>query len=140
MHDFSKALRMAAVRGVDVRLIVPAINNHWYVKMASSSFYTSLLADGVRIFERSEVFSHAKAMLVDGQWAFLGSSNCDVRSFRLNFELDLLVEKGDFPAALHRQFLTELRKSVEITQSEFLRRSPFRKLAESVCALMSPVL
>ena len=139
-HDFSKALRMAAVRGVDVRLIVPAINNHWYVKMASSSFYTSLLADSVRIFERSEVFTHAKAMLVDGRWAFLGSSNCDVRSFRLNFELDLLVEKGDFPAMLHKQFLAELRKSVEITQSEFLRRSPFRKLAESVCALMSPVL
>jgi len=139
-HDFSKALRMAAARGVDVRLIIPSINNHWYVKMASSSFYSSLLADGVRIFLRSEVFSHAKAMLVDGRWAFLGSSNCDVRSFRLNFELDLLVEQGDFPEILRKQFLAELRKSDEISLDKFLRRSPFRKLAESVCALMSPLL
>ena len=139
-HDFSKALRMAAARGVDVRIIIPAINNHWYVKMASSSFYGPLLADGVRIFERREVFSHAKAMLVDDQWSFLGSSNCDVRSFRLNFELDLLTECGDFPAVLRKQLLTELRKSVEITLEQVSRRSLLRKLAESVCALMSPVL
>ena len=139
-HAFSKALRMAAARGVDVRIIIPEINNHWYVKMASSSFYSSLLADGVRIFERSEVFSHAKAMLVDDQWSFLGSSNCDVRSFRLNFELDLLTESGDFPAVLRKQLQAELRKSVEIRPEDFLRRSPLRKLAEAVCALMSPVL
>ncbi|MBE6371318.1 MAG: cardiolipin synthase [Lentisphaerae bacterium] len=139
-HAFSKALRMAAARGVDVRIIIPAINNHWYVKMASSSFYGPLLADGVRIFERSEVFSHAKAMLVDDQWSFLGSSNCDVRSFRLNFELDLLTESGDFPAVLRKQLQAELRKSVEVLPEVFSRRSLFRKLAESVCALMSPVL
>jgi len=139
-HDFSKALRMASARGVEVRLIVPAINNHWYVKLASASFYEPLLADGVRIFERGEVFSHAKAMLVDGRWAFLGSSNCDVRSFRLNFELDLLVENGDFPGILQQQMLAELRKSVEITAEEFRRRNPARKLAESICALLSPVL
>lgn len=139
-HDFSKALRMASARGVDVRLIVPAINNHWYVRMASASFYEPLRADGVRIFERREVFTHAKAMLVDGELAYLGSSNCDVRSFRLNFELDLLVESGDFPEKLRRQFLIELRKSVEITDDMLQRKKTLRKLAESACALMSPVL
>ena len=139
-HDFSKALRMAAARGVDVRLIVPEINNHWYVKLASESFYASLLMDGVRIFRRKEVFSHAKAMLVDGQWAFLGSSNCDVRSFRLNFELDLLVESGEFPSILKKQILAELRKSDEIRRENFMNRNPLRKLAEGICALMSPVL
>ena len=91
--------------------------------MASASFYSSLLADGVRIFERREVFSHAKAMLVDGKWAYLGSSNCDVRSFRLNFELDLLIESGDFPDILKKQILSELRKSVEIVPDVF-RRPP----------------
>ena len=139
-HDFSKALRMAAARGVDVRIIIPEINNHWYVKLASASFYESLLSDGVRIFLRKEVFSHAKAMLVDDCWTFIGSSNCDVRSFRLNFELDLLVESGSFPAVLRKQFLTELRKSEEITLSEFQKRSKVRKLAEGICALISPVL
>ena len=139
-HDFSKTLRMTAARGVDVRIIIPEINNHWYVKLASASFYESLLTDGVRIFHRKGVFSHAKAMLVDDCWAFMGSSNCDVRSFRLNFELDLLIESGDFPAVIRKQFLTELRKSVEITLPEFQKRSKARKLAEGICALISPVL
>lgn len=139
-HDFSKALRMAAARGVDVRIIIPETNNHWYVKLASASFYEPLLSDGVRIFMRQGVFSHAKAMLVDDSWAFMGSSNCDVRSFRLNFELDLLIESGDFPAVIRKQFLTELRKSVEITLTEFQNRSKARKLAEGICALISPVL
>ena len=139
-HDFSKTLRMAAARGVDVRIIIPEINNHWYVKLASASFYEPLLTDGVRIFHRQGVFSHAKAMLIDDCWVFMGSSNCDVRSFRLNFELDLLIESGDFPAVIRKQFLTELRKSVEITLPEFQKRSKARKLAEAVCALISPVL
>lgn len=139
-HEFSKALRMASARGVDVRIIVPAINNHWFVKRAAASFYEALRTGGVRIFERTEIFSHAKAMLVDGKIAFLGSSNCDVRSFRLNFELDLLVENGDFPAALKQQFLAELKKSREITDDEIFNKKFFRKLSESVCALISPVL
>ena len=139
-QDFCKALRMASARGVDVRLIVPAVNNHWFMKMASGGLYETLCSDGVRIFERQEVFTHAKAMLVDGQIAYLGSSNCDVRSFRLNFELDMLVEQGDFPEILHRQFLSELKNSVEITGEKLRNKTIFRKLGESLCALLTPVL
>ena len=138
--DFSKALRMASARGVDVRVIVPRNNNHWYVKMAARSFYESLIGNGVRVFERLGTFTHAKAMLVDGEWAYFGSSNCDIRSFRLNYELDLLISHGDFPEALHRQFLEELKNSAEITSCDLASRSAPRKLLESVCALMTPVL
>ena len=138
--DFSKALRMASARGVDVRVIVPRNNNHWYVKMAARSFYESLTGNGVRVFERLGTFTHAKAMLVDGEWAYFGSSNCDIRSFRLNYELDLLISQGDFPEALHRQFLEELKNSAEITPRDLASRSVPQKLLESVCALMTPVI
>jgi len=138
--DFSKALRMASARGVDVRLILPRINNHWYMKMASASFFESLRANGVRIFERKDVFTHAKAMIVDGEWAYLGSSNCDIRSFRLNFELDLLVEPGEFTRTLHKQFLRELKNSEELTDEMMAAKGPARKLAESACALLTPIL
>ncbi len=138
--DFSKALRMASARGVDVRLIVPRNNNHWYVKMAARSFYESLIGNGVRVFERLGTFTHAKAMLVDGEWAYFGSSNCDIRSFRLNYELDLLVSQGDFAEALHRQFLEELKNSEEMGEAYLASRTRPQKLLESICALMTPVL
>ena len=138
--DFSKALRMASARGVDVRLIVPRNNNHWYVKLAARSFYESLIGNGVRVFERLGTFTHAKAMLVDGAWAYFGSSNCDIRSFRLNYELDLLVSQGDFTGALHRQFLEELKNSEEMGEAYLASRSCPQKLLESICALMTPVL
>ena len=88
---------MASARGVDVRLIVPRNNNHWYVKMAARSFYESLTGNGVRIFERLGTFTHAKALLVDGAGAYFGSSNCDIPSLRLNYELDLRASQGRFP-------------------------------------------
>jgi len=91
---FLKALCNSVARGVEVRLIIPAKNNHWYIQQATNSLYQVLLESGVRIYEKSGPFSHAKAMLVDGEWAKMGSSNCDVRSFRLNFELDFIVERG----------------------------------------------
>lgn len=137
---FVKAIRMAAVRGVDVRLIVPLQNNHWYVKMATRSLYEPLLSDGVRIFERNGSFSHAKAMLVDGDWAFVGSSNCDIRSFRLNYELDIVVSSGSFLQSLRTQLSEELEDSREISLEEVEARSVPERLAESACALLTPVL
>ena len=138
-QDFSKALCMAAARGVDVRIIVPENSDHWYVKMASSSHYEILLKHNVRIFKRQGVFSHAKAMLVDSRWCYMGSSNCDNRSFRLNFELDLLISAGDFPETLHKQFLEEFTHCRELFRED-LNRTPVQKLAAGLCALASPVL
>jgi len=137
---FVKALRMASMRGVEVRIIVPASNNHFYVKMAINSLYEPLLSDGVRIFERQGPFSHAKAMLVDGEWAFVGSSNCDVRSFRLNYELDIVVTSGSFLHNLHSQLGQELVQSREVLMDEVLSRKLPRRLAENFCALFTPVL
>lgn len=138
-YDYVKALCMAAARGVDVRIIVPENSDHWYVKLASSSHYETLMENRVQIFKRQGVFSHAKAMLVDSSWCFLGSSNCDNRSFSLNFELDLLFSAGDFPGILHRQFLEEFRHCRVLTRED-LKKSPLQRIAAGICALASPVL
>ena len=138
-QDFVKALCIAAAKGVDVRIIVPENNDHWYVKLASSSHYETLMENHVRIFRRRGVFSHAKAMLVDSVWCYLGSSNCDNRSFRLNFELDLLFSAGDFPGILHRQFQTEFKCCHELTWKD-LKKTPLQRVAVGLCALSSPVL
>lgn len=137
---FIKALRNAALRGVDVRILVPANNNHWFMKMASRAIYEALLTDGVRIFERGGNFSHAKAMLVDSEWAYFGSSNCDMRSFKLNYELDLIISSGDFLAQLKQQYQKEFQVSKEITLEDTANRPPVVRLVQTACALFTPIL
>jgi cardiolipin synthase len=131
---------MTAARGVDVRIIVPENNNHPFVAQASQSFYRTLLFGGIKVFEKKGNFSHAKAMLVDSKWAFMGSSNCDVRSFRLNFELDFCVQQGSFIDDLKKQFDEELAACKEISLEEVNNKSVLVKLRENFCALFAPIL
>ena len=138
--SFISALRMASARGVDVRVIVPMNNNHFYVKMASRSFYQTLLEEGVRIFERKGVFVHTKAMLVDGEWAMIGSSNCDVRSFRLNFELDAVIRGKEFIADLKNEFENEISASDEIFLKDIYAKKRTIRDVENLCALLTPIL
>ena len=138
--SFIDLLRMAAARNVDVKIIIPQNNNHWYVRYAATSFYNVLLKDNIRIYEKKGVFSHVKAMLIDGEWATMGSSNCDNRSFRLNYELDFSVEGGEFIRDLHDQFIKEISESVEITMVDRLNRSTKEELLEAFCSLLTPVL
>jgi cardiolipin synthase len=136
--SFIKSLCMASAKGVDVRVIIPQNNNHWYVRFATSSLYHSLLETGIHIYEKKGVFSHAKAMLVDGAWATMGSSNCDNRSFRLNYELDFVVEDTEFITALKNQFQREMKHSVEIQTHR--KKSLPRELIENICSLFAPVM
>jgi len=134
------ALANAAARGVDVRIILPRRNNHWYIHYAARSFFAPLLQAGVRIFERPSPFVHTKAMLVDNRWAFVGSANFDIRSFRLNFELNLEV-RGPFAEGDLRQALQdEVAHSQEVSLTDFERRPPWEPVMENLCALAAPLL
>lgn len=137
---FWKAMCATVARGVEVRVVLPKKNNHWYVQFASQSLFMRLLENGVKIYEKEGSFSHAKAMLVDGVWAYMGSSNCDIRSFRLNYELDFVVARGDFLNVLHNQFMTEMASSKEVMFQDIMKKSLFQQLAENGCALFTPVM
>jgi len=134
------ALLNAAARGVDVKLIIPEKSNHWYIQYAGQSFYGPLLESGVRIFEKPPPFVHAKALLVDNHWGFVGSSNFDIRSFRLNFEVNLETW-GPFSEQTMRELLDrEIAASRELELKDFERRSRWEPMMESLCALASPIL
>jgi cardiolipin synthase len=137
---FIKMLCATVARGVEVRIIVPKKNNHWYVQYATQSLYGNLLESGVRIYEKEGVFSHAKAMIVDGSWALMGSSNCDVRSFKLNFELDFAVMQGDFLDVLHSQFQKEMSECREVLLENVLNKKLPRQILENTCSLLIPIL
>jgi len=135
-----QAIRSAALRGVDTRLVVPQLGNHWYVDYAARSLYTSLLESGVRIFERRPPFSHAKALVVDESYAVLGSPNLDYRSLHLNFESALEIVEPSFLARLNEQIASELAHSVEVDLEAHRKRSMARRLAENFCYLFQPLL
>lgn len=138
--QYVELLCMAAARGVDVQIIVPQNNNHLFVDLAARSMYGQLLEYGVRIYEKRGNFSHIKALLGDGEWGFMGSSNCDNRSFRLNYELDFWFDGGPAAAALDLEIHQELADCREVTLQETDRKGVVAHLVENACSLLSPIL
>jgi cardiolipin synthase len=138
--EFIASLILTAARGVDVRILVPSHSDHFVMNYAIKSYYQRLLEGGVKIFEKQGKFNHSKAMLVDNSWAFLGSSNCDFRSFKLNYELDFVCESGPFVESVHRQFVKEWRQSQEVSLAQHLKRSWYLRFLENIVSLFSPVL
>ena len=135
-----QALRYAARRGVEVRLVVPRRGNHWYAEQAARSLYGDLLEAGVRIFEREPPFLHAKAILADGTYAMVGSANLDYRSLHLNFETNVEVGDRAFARTLGEQIESEVEESREVTLPEYRARPLHRKLVQNFCRLFQPVL
>jgi cardiolipin synthase len=135
-----RAFQVAALRGADVRLMVPEASDAALVTYAGRSYFTALLRSGVRIFAYQPAMLHSKIMVVDGTWALVGSANLDIRSFRLNFELGVLVSGGTLAGELERRFVADLEQCREITLAEFSRRGLAAQLKERVARLMSPVL
>lgn len=133
------ALRLAAHRGIDVRVLVPQKNNHPTLRQASHALYEGLLLSGVRIFEREPPFIHAKATLIDDEAAIIGSANLDPRSLYLNYETNLVVLDTQFTTSLKRAMLEEFEHSVEITHVNWNKRSGFKRLIENFFNLFHPI-
>lgn len=134
------ALEIASLRGVDVKLILPAKNDAPVVQAASRSFYDSLFRSGIKLYEYQPRVLHAKTMLVDEDWTLLGSANMDIRSFRLNFELNLFVYSHELAAQLEKIFLQDLSQSKAVVQEEFDKRPVYKKIFENTSRLLTPIL
>jgi cardiolipin synthase len=139
-RDIFRAFRAAALRGVDVRLIVPKKNNHRYAGMAGRALYEDLLDAGIRIFERPAPFIHGKALIVDDALAVVGTANLDVRSLRLNYETNLVVYDDGLVGELKRVVHEDMAKSSELMLREWRRRPRIQRMAENFCNLLTPVL
>ena len=134
------ALISAALRGVDVRLLLPSRSDSLVVQFAARSYYPRLLEAGVRIFEYERGFLHAKTLLADDWVGSIGSANMDMRSFHLNFELNAFVHGPDFCAQLADQFEQDLDRSREVTLDVVRRRSFPKRLLCATARLLSPLL
>lgn len=134
------ALRTAAGRGVDVRLLLPSLSDVRLVMWASRSFYRPLTEAGVRIFEYGHAMVHAKALVKDRDICAVGSANLDNRSFKLNFEISGFFADEAATNELAAWMQTLIDASHEVTSKELDRTSLPKKLLESAAHLMSPLL
>lgn len=134
------ALMAAALRGADVRIIVPQVNDLVVIGAASRSYYPQLLEMGVRIFEYGPEMVHSKTLVVDSMLAVVGTANADNRSFRLNFEVVVASYNGPLCERLVEAFEDDLQACVEITQETLLGYGMTRRLGQSFARLISPLL
>ncbi len=133
------ALRLAALSGVDVRIMIPCKPDHPFVYWATLSFIGDLLDAGVRAYTYDDGFLHAKTIVVDGKAGSVGSANWDIRSFRLNFEANAFFYDAAVGAELVRVFEEDLAVSTEITPERYRARSRLVRMKESVSRLFSPL-
>jgi len=133
-------LRVAALKGVKVRLVLPQKTDMWVVRYASRSFYDTLLRAGVEIYEFQPRILHAKLVRIDDEWTIVGSANMDTRSFRLNFELNLLVYGKAAAEQARVLFEQDVAQSKRVDLDTFSKRPVLQRMAENACRLLSPLL
>jgi cardiolipin synthase A/B len=135
------ALNVAAMRGVEVDILLPAENNLLVVQWASTAQLWQVLERGCRVWLTLPPFDHTKLMVVDGAWVLLGSSNWDPRSLRLNFEFDLECYDRGLAGSLQQRLRDErLRHARRVTLADVDGRSLPVKLRDGVARLLSPYL
>jgi cardiolipin synthase len=132
------ALSLAAMRGVDVQITLPEHGDHRLMDWAWRANIGPLLQDGCRVFLSPPPFRHSKVMVVDGAWCLIGSSNWDMRSFRLNFEL--CVEITDPTLATTLEALVAGWHGRQIDEAEIRSRGIARRLRDSAARLLLPYL
>jgi cardiolipin synthase len=135
-----EALKLAAHSGVDVKIMIPDRGDHPFVYAANNSFIGELLDAGARCYRYTKGFLHSKTLCIDSRVLSIGTTNMDVRSFKLNFEINAFIYDRE-RAEYHDQiFAEDLENSKEITREVYEKRGWTMKLRESVSRLLSPIL
>ncbi|WP_071459130.1 cardiolipin synthase [Bacillus massilinigeriensis] len=134
------ALRTAAAKGIQVRVLVPEKNDSFLTQYASESYFSELLRYGVEIYSYKKGFLHQKVVIVDGNLASVGTANMDMRSFHLNFEVNVFLYGCPSIQDLVDDFEEDITESNKIGAVEHYKRGFGQKIKESVARLFSGVL
>lgn len=134
------ALRIAAMSGVDVRIMVPSMPDHPFVYRATQYYARQLADDGVKIYFYNDGFIHSKTMVIDDEIASVGSANLDYRSFKLNFEINSFIYDQKFSTDMRNIFLNDIDNSTLQTPELFDQQSLWLKFKQTFSRLLSPIL
>lgn len=138
--SFLDALRIACLSGVDVRIMIPNKPDHMFVYWATYSNVGKLLKAGAKVYIYENGFIHSKQIVVDDEVSTVGTANIDVRSFKLNFEINAFIYDREKSHELAELFESDMQLSTELTYDMYLNRTRGIKIKESVSRLLSPIL
>jgi cardiolipin synthase len=134
-----QSLQLAALSGIDVRLMVPAKTDALLVGAAAESYYEEMMHSGVKIYALTNAFLHAKMIVCDDFLTVAGSANMDFRSFEHNFEINTYIYDSVFAGQMKNIFLQDQEKCRQILLKDWKKRSCLKKLWASVLRLFSPL-
>ncbi len=139
-NEMTTALCLAAKRGVDVRIVTPYIGDKWFVHAVTRSNYEVLIEAGVRIYEYTPGFMHAKTFVVDDELAVVGTINLDYRSLYLHFECGVWLYKTQSVLEIKEDYLQTLTVSQLVTLADCHNVKWYRKLARSILRMFAPLM
>ncbi len=139
-QDLVDALKAAAHRGVDVRLLVPLKSNHIVADWLSRGYFSQLLGAGVRIFRFKDAMVHAKTSTVDGSWSTVGTANIDRLSLQGNYEINVEVIDHSLAKTLEEIWSVDESNCIELTRGEWEARDLHRRFTEMVLRPLRPLL
>lgn len=134
------AMKVAALSGIDVRLLIPAKSDSKVVYWATRSYVLELLEAGIKIYFYQGGFNHSKLIIIDGEFCSVGSANMDIRSFEDNFEVSALIYDSAIAAELEASYKADLKQSHLVTLAQWELRSRWNATLESLARLLSPLL
>ncbi|MDO6819823.1 cardiolipin synthase [Zobellia sp. 1_MG-2023] len=135
-----EALQVAALGGVDVRILLSSNSDSFLVRWSVRSYFENFLEAGVRIYLYPDGFLHSKIMFTDDELTTIGTANLDVRSFEQNYEVNVLAYDKELTRELKRDFLNDCKISHEINYKEFTQRPKSERFKEGLAKIFSPVL
>ena len=138
--SLQNALCTTAYRGVNTTIVFPARNDSWIVGAASRSYYTDLLAAGVKIYEYKGGLLHTKSLTLDGEITLIGSANMDRRSCELNYENNILIQDPTLTGAMRGRQQDYINQSHRVTREEVLSWPVSRRLWNNLIATLGPIL
>ncbi|MGW7977351.1 cardiolipin synthase [Staphylococcus xylosus] len=139
-QSFLDAIKIAALGGVDVSIMIPNKPDHPFVYWATYNNVASLLDAGVNIFHYNNGFLHSKTLVIDDEVASVGTTNMDHRSFTLNFEINAFIYDTHIAKELRFAFEKDLEVSYRLTKEIYEQRSLWIKFKEGISRLLSPIL
>ncbi|MGG1876128.1 cardiolipin synthase [Paenibacillus cisolokensis] len=134
------ALRIASLSGVKVHIMIPDKPDHLFVYWATLSYIGEMLKTGASVYLYNNGFIHAKTIIVDEEIASVGTANIDVRSFKLNFEVNAFLYDDFISRSLTETFHQDMRVSRLLTLEDYEKRSRWIRTKESISRLLSPIL
>ncbi len=139
-EEMFRCLSLAAKSGVDIRIMTPAIPDKWYAFYVTQSYYYSLLKAGVRIFEYTPGFVHAKMYVSDDSVAIIGSANMDYRSLYLHFENCCVFYYGDIVMSAKEDFINTFKQCREITLEEVKKTPLYKRILRALFRIFAPMM